>query len=138
MTYRQDMIGLRGESFADIARRLGSVNGVEIPSDATDQQALDLIGDTLTAEAAVQAGLVAADRAAVEGYLAGLTGGVLVAQALFGDSRALFSGQFGRTATSSDWKGLLIGYGFWSLDVAIGAPTICATLEWRASTSMCA
>ena len=57
MTYRQVMIGLRGESFADIARRLGSVNGAAIPPDATDQQAIELIGDAVTAAAAVQASL---------------------------------------------------------------------------------
>lgn len=37
--------GARGESFADLARRVGEVNGVSVAADATDAEVLDAVGD---------------------------------------------------------------------------------------------
>jgi hypothetical protein len=52
MSYDIETAGLRGESFADVARRVGSIDGVAIAADATDQEVLDAVAenaiDTLT------------------------------------------------------------------------------------------
>lgn len=56
--------GLRGESFADIARRTGDVAGIEIADDATDQEVLDAVGASITAEADITAKVALAEAAA--------------------------------------------------------------------------
>ncbi|HEY1605632.1 MAG TPA: hypothetical protein VGF77_08525 [Allosphingosinicella sp.] len=43
--------GLRGESYADQARRLGSVAGVTITPDMTDQEVMDAVGNGIAADA---------------------------------------------------------------------------------------
>lgn len=41
---RLSRAGVRGESFADVARRVGSIGGVVIEPDATDEEVLDALG----------------------------------------------------------------------------------------------
>lgn len=48
--------GLRGESFADIARRLGSVGGVTIPAGSTDAEVMALFSQSMTAQVALASG----------------------------------------------------------------------------------
>ncbi len=43
MTFRVESKGLRGESFADVARRTGEIDGVPVASDATDSEVLALL-----------------------------------------------------------------------------------------------
>lgn len=43
MTFIQQMAGLRGESFADVARRTGQISGQPVAPAATDQEVLDAI-----------------------------------------------------------------------------------------------
>jgi hypothetical protein len=47
--------GARGESFSDVARRVGDLNGIEVPPTATDDEVMDLFIDAVGAEAAVPA-----------------------------------------------------------------------------------
>lgn len=48
MTVQLALRGLRGESFADVARRIGSFAGTAVPSDATDAEVLDLLTDSVS------------------------------------------------------------------------------------------
>jgi hypothetical protein len=83
--------------------------------------------------AAASAADAAVSAAAAEAYAAWPRGGILIDEAFFGDSRVLYNKNAWRTATSLDWKGLQIGYGFWSRDVTASTTSGAGTLEWRAS-----
>lgn len=48
MAERLFVSGARGASFAEVARRVGTIAGVPVPPDATDAEVLDLIGNGLT------------------------------------------------------------------------------------------
>jgi hypothetical protein len=60
-----EISGLPGESFADVARRIGSIGGVPVSPEASDQQILELMaaGATAAAEAAQVAAELARDLA---------------------------------------------------------------------------
>lgn len=64
-TVRVNVSAARGESFADVARRVGEFGGLPVPDDATDGEVLDLIYDGLVdvVEAAQYTVIAAVDTA---------------------------------------------------------------------------
>lgn len=45
MAQRINVSGARGESFADVARRVGDIAGIPVPPETTDSEALELLAD---------------------------------------------------------------------------------------------
>lgn len=84
------MRGQRGESFADVGRRVGSVSGVDIPSDATDGEVLSAIaaaagtefGNSLGEQPNILIGAEAGDS------IDGATGAIMIGDTAGRDSEA--------------------------------------------------
>ncbi len=106
-----EISGLPGESFADVARRSGSIGGVNVPSDASDQEILDLMaaGATAAAEAAQAAAELARDLAQAAAATAPMVyAGTAAGLAAVDEGETFWVGEDGRITLYRDENGVAV------------------------------